>query len=96
MGFCRDGRADPRSAGVPASAARGLRHQPARQHHHHRREARQSLAEQPLPALRSEIHQRIVFADSVAAGRLARETAPDSAAAREIAALTDELLRWPT
>lgn len=46
------------------------------------REARQSLAEQPLPALRSEIHQRIVFADSVAAGRLARETAPDSAAAR--------------
>ncbi|MBF2938007.1 ATPase, partial [Pseudomonas aeruginosa] len=27
---------------------------------------------------------------------LARETAPDSAAAREIAALTDELLRWPT
>ncbi len=28
--------------------------------------------------------------------RLARETAPDSAAAREIAALTDELLRWTT
>ncbi|PHJ07097.1 hypothetical protein A5N81_31980 [Pseudomonas aeruginosa] len=27
---------------------------------------------------------------------LARETAPDSAAAREIAALADELLRWPT
>ena len=49
------------------------------------REARQSLAEQPLPALRSEVRQRIVFADSVAAGRLARETAPDSAAAREIA-----------
>src|SRR3546814_5320904 len=47
-------------------------------------------------SLRAEVHQRIVFADSVAAGRLARETAPDSAAAREIAALTDELLRWPT
>jgi chromosome partitioning protein len=60
------------------------------------REARNALAEQPLPALRSEVHQRIVFADSVAAGRLARETVPDSAAAREIAALTDELLRWPT
>ncbi|KAG1253019.1 hypothetical protein G6F66_015152 [Rhizopus arrhizus] len=60
------------------------------------REARQSLAEQPLPALRSEVRQRIVFADSEAAGRLARETAPDSAAAREIAALADELLRWPT
>src|SRR3546814_2889760 len=25
------------------------------------REARQSLAEQPLPALRAEVHQRIVF-----------------------------------
>ena len=59
------------------------------------REARSALAEQPLPALRSEVHQRIVFADSVTAGRLAREMAPDSAAAREIAALTDELLRWP-
>ena len=53
-------------------------------------------ASMPLPALRSEVHQRIVFADSVAAGRLARETAPDSAAAREITALVDELLRWPT
>ena len=59
------------------------------------REARQALADQPLPALRAEVHQRIVFADSVAAGRLARETAPDSAAAREITALVDELLRWP-
>lgn len=59
------------------------------------REARDTLAEQPLPALHAQIHQRIVFADSVAAGRLACETAPDSAAAREITALTDELLRWP-
>ncbi|EYS92659.1 ATPase [Cupriavidus sp. SK-4] len=60
------------------------------------REARQALAAQPLPALRAEVHQRIVFADRVAAGRLARETAPDSAAAHEITALVDELLRWPT
>jgi len=58
------------------------------------REARSALAEQPLPSLQSEIHQRIVFADSVAAGQLARELAPDSAAAREITTLTDELLRW--
>src|SRR3546814_542691 len=58
------------------------------------REARRALAEQSLPALRAEVRQRIVFADSVAAGRLARETAPDSAAAREITALVDELLRW--
>ncbi|MES1937520.1 ParA family partition ATPase [Salinisphaera hydrothermalis] len=57
------------------------------------REAREALADQPLPALRSEVCQRIVFADSVAAGRVAREVAPDSAAAREIGALVDELLR---
>ncbi|QQX89989.1 AAA family ATPase (plasmid) [Cupriavidus necator] len=60
------------------------------------REARQALAEQPLPALRAEVHQRIVFADSVAEVRLARETSSDSAAAREITVLVDELLRWPT
>ena len=60
------------------------------------REARSALTEQPLPALHAEVHQRIVFADSVAAGRLARETAPDSSAAREITALVDELLRWPS
>ena len=57
------------------------------------REARGTLDEQPFPALASEVCQRIVFADSVAAGRLARETAPDSMAAREIATLADELLR---
>jgi len=58
------------------------------------REARQALSEQPFPALHAEVRQRIVFADSVAAGRLVRETAPDSAVAREITALVDELLRW--
>lgn len=60
------------------------------------REARLALADQPFPTLRAEVRPRIVFADSVAAGRIARETAPDSAAAREIAALVDELLRWTT
>lgn len=58
------------------------------------REARQALAEQPLPALRSEVRQRIIFADSAAAGRLARELSPDSAAAREVSSLVDELLGW--
>lgn len=60
------------------------------------REARSALADQPFPALHAEISQRIVFADSVAAGRLAREVNPGCAAAREIAALADavrELLR---
>ena len=51
------------------------------------REARAALADQPFPALQVEVSQRIVFADSVAAGRLAFEVAPHCAAAREIAAL---------
>lgn len=51
------------------------------------REARAALAGQPFAALRAEVSQRIVFADSVAAGRLACEVAPQCAAAREIAAL---------
>jgi chromosome partitioning protein len=57
------------------------------------REARSTLADQPLPSLLSEVRQRIVFADSVAAGRLARELDADSIAAREIAALADEVSR---
>ena len=57
------------------------------------REARGALADQPLPSLLSEVRQRIVFADSVAAGRLARELDADSIAAREIAALADEVSR---
>jgi len=57
------------------------------------REARGALADQPMPALLSEVRQRIVFADSVAAGRLARELLPDGAAAREVSALAAEVLR---
>ncbi|MFN3438206.1 MAG: ParA family partition ATPase [Acidovorax sp.] len=60
------------------------------------REARAALADQPFAALQTEVSQRIVFADSVAAGRLACEAAPKCAAAREIAALAQavqEMLR---
>jgi chromosome partitioning protein len=56
------------------------------------REARSALADQPFVALQSEIRQRIVFADSVARGQLAREWDADSLAAREIAALAAEVL----
>ena len=96
MGQRRDGFADPRGAGVPAATRGGLRHQPARQHHHHRPRGAAVAGRTAAARCAPEVHQRIVFADSVAAGRLARETAPDSAAAREITALVDELLRWPT
>jgi chromosome partitioning protein len=58
------------------------------------REARGALADQPLPSLVSEIRQRIVFAESVAAGQLARELDLDSLAAHEISALADEVLRF--
>lgn len=51
------------------------------------REAKQALADQPFAALPSEISQRIVVVDSVAAGRLVSEVAPHCAAAPEIAAL---------
>ncbi|TAM59227.1 MAG: ATPase [Rhodanobacter sp.] len=57
------------------------------------REARHALADQPLPALLSEVRQRIVFADSAAAGQLACELEADGLAAREITALTHEVLR---
>ena len=56
------------------------------------REARAALADHGIPALHAEIHQRIVFADSVAAGRLAAELDPDGAAAREVKALALEVL----
>ncbi|WP_256679204.1 ParA family partition ATPase [Pseudomonas sp. AOB-7] len=46
------------------------------------REPRSALADQPLPALQADVCQRIAFAGSVAAGRLACELAPDSVAAR--------------
>jgi chromosome partitioning protein len=55
------------------------------------REARQALADQDMPALAAEIRQRIVFADSVAAGQLARELDADSVGAREIAELASEI-----
>jgi chromosome partitioning protein len=55
------------------------------------REARPALAGQPFPALHAEVHQRIVFAESVATGRLVRECAINSAAAREIGALAAEV-----
>jgi chromosome partitioning protein len=57
------------------------------------REARQALADQALPALAAEVRQRIIFADSVAAGRLARELDAESIAAREIADLVVEITK---
>jgi len=56
------------------------------------REARRALSAQPFPALHTEVHQRIVFAECVACGRLAREIDSSSAAVHEMAALADAVL----
>lgn len=56
------------------------------------REVRQALLEQPFPALAAEVRQRIVFADSVAAGALASELEPEGRAAEEIRLLTEEVI----
>jgi chromosome partitioning protein len=59
------------------------------------REARSTLTEHRIAPLVTEIHQRIVFAESVAAGRLAFELDSDSPAAWEIAALAVEVMGRP-
>ena len=56
------------------------------------REARATLTEHRIAPLVAEIHQRIVFAESVAAGRLAFEVDSGSPAACEIAALATEVM----
>ena len=58
------------------------------------RDARNAIADQPFVTLREEVSQRIVFAESVAAGRLAYEVSARCAAAREIAALASTVRAW--
>lgn len=55
------------------------------------RDARTALNAQRFASLESEVFQRIVFAESVAAGRLVFEVAPMSQAAQEIAAFGAEV-----
>ena len=55
------------------------------------RDVRAALPES-LPALTADIHQRVVFAESVATGRLVRELEPCGAPPREIAALAGEIM----
>ena len=55
------------------------------------REVRSALQAQTLPLLSSVICQRVIFAESVATGRLVHEIDPESAATHEIAALAAEL-----
>ncbi|RIA37399.1 plasmid segregation oscillating ATPase ParF [Hephaestia caeni] len=50
-----------------------------------------SLADHDPPLLTRHVGQRVVFADAMQTGRLVSEIDPDSAAAREIAALAAEI-----
>ncbi|HTW54087.1 MAG TPA: ParA family partition ATPase [Candidatus Sulfotelmatobacter sp.] len=57
------------------------------------RETAAALADHDPPLLATRIGQRVVFADAARTGRLATDIAPDSSAAREIAALATEIER---
>lgn len=51
-----------------------------------------TLSEYGLPILKSTISQRVIFAASAAGGETALDAEPDSAAAREVKALAQEVL----
>ena len=57
------------------------------------RETAESLADHDPPVLATTVGQRVVFADAAQSGRLAGEIDRQSPAAREVAALTDEIAR---
>ena len=56
-------------------------------------ETAESLADHDPPVLATTVGQRVVFADAAQSGRLAGEIDRQSPAAREVAALTDEIAR---
>ena len=56
------------------------------------RDVSEALANFKIPILKSQICQRVVFAESAATGQTVLETAPNSAAAKEIKAIAKEIL----
>ena len=56
------------------------------------RDVRAALAEYDIPTLKTEICQRVAFAESAATGRTVLESAPRSRARQEILALAREIL----
>jgi len=57
------------------------------------RDVREALATLGLPIMRSDVSQRVAFAEAVATGQTVADIAPDSPGAREIDALASELVR---
>ena len=56
------------------------------------REIRTMAGESGIPILASEIEQRVAYAESLTMGKTIFEWSPDGLAAREIAALTEEII----
>jgi chromosome partitioning protein len=56
------------------------------------RDVSEALTSFEIPILKSQICQRVVFAESAATGQTVLETAPKSAAAKEIKAIAKEIL----
>lgn len=56
------------------------------------RDVTDALADYPIPVMKSAICQRVSLAESAAQGQTVFESAPDSVAVKEIAALVDEIL----
>lgn len=55
------------------------------------RDVAEALASYPIPALASQVTQRVIFAESAAAGKSVFEIDQDSPAAKEIQFLVDEI-----
>lgn len=58
------------------------------------RDVREALAAYPVPSLVASITQRVVFAEAAAQGLAVHEADPEGLAAREIEAMTAELLEF--
>lgn len=58
------------------------------------REAKQYAKDEGIPILKSEVHNRIAFAEALTLGQTIFEWAPGSTAAKEIEKLTRELLKF--
>jgi chromosome partitioning protein len=56
------------------------------------RDVGKALADYPIPVLKTVISQRVGFAESAAVGQTVLDTDPKGAAAKEILALTKEIL----
>jgi chromosome partitioning protein len=60
------------------------------------RDVKDALLEYPIKTMNAEVCQRVIFAESAAAGRTVQELAPESQASQEIEAVVNEALQMLT